>query len=32
MNDWFANHDQLEHNATKAMKMTIKALFQNPGT
>lgn len=32
MNDWFNNQDQLELNATKAIKMTIKALFQNPGT
>ena len=32
MNDWFDNQDQLESNATKAIKMTIKALFQNPGT
>lgn len=31
-NDWFNNQDQLELNATKAIKMTIKALFQNPGT
>lgn len=32
MNDWFNNQDQLELNATKAINMTIKALFQNPGT
>lgn len=32
MNDWFENQEQLESNATKAMKMTISALFQNPGT
>lgn len=32
MNDWFNNQVQLELNATKAIKMTIKALFQNPGT
>jgi hypothetical protein len=32
MNDWFNNQDQLELNATKSIKMTIKALFQNPGT
>lgn len=31
MNDWFFNQPQLERNATKAMKMTISALFQNPG-
>lgn len=31
MNDWFDNQEQLEENATKAMKMTISALFQNPG-
>jgi len=32
MNDWFNNQEQLELNATKAIEMTIKALFQNPGT
>ncbi len=32
MNEWFNNQDQLELNATKAISMTIKALFQNPGT
>lgn len=32
MNDWFINQEQLELNATKAIEMTIKALFQNPGT
>lgn len=32
MNDWFNNQDQLELNATKAIGMTIKALFQNHGT
>lgn len=31
MNDWFVKQDQLELNAAKAIKMTIKALFQNPG-
>lgn len=31
MNDWFENQEQLEKDATKAMKMTISALFQNPG-
>jgi len=31
MNDWFDNQEQLEKNAIKAMKMTISALFQNPG-
>ena len=32
MNDWFDKQNQLELNATKAIKMTIKALFQNSGT
>jgi len=32
MNDWFDKQDELEFNATKAIRMTIKALFQNPGT
>jgi hypothetical protein len=31
MNDWFDNQEQLEKDATRAMKMTISALFQNPG-
>ena len=31
MNAWFDNQDQFQQNATKAIKMTIKALFQNPG-
>jgi hypothetical protein len=31
MNDWFDNQEELEKDATKAMKMTISALFQNPG-
>ena len=31
MNDWFDNQEDLEKNATKAIKMTISALFQNPG-
>lgn len=31
MNDWFNNQEQLEKDAIKAMKMTISALFQNPG-
>lgn len=31
MNDWFDNQEQLEKDAMKAMKMTISALFQNPG-
>ena len=31
MNDWFNNQEQLEKDATKAMRMTISALFQNPG-
>jgi hypothetical protein len=32
MNCFFDNQDQLEKDATKAMKMTIIALFQSPGT
>jgi hypothetical protein len=32
MNDWFDNQEQLKKDATKAMRMTISALFQNPGT
>ena len=32
MNAWFDNQNELEENATKAMTMTIKALFQSPGT
>lgn len=32
MNDWFDNQEQLEKDASIAMKMTISALFQNPGT
>lgn len=32
MNDWFEKHYQFEMDATRAMKMTISALFQNPGT
>ena len=31
MNGWFNNQEQLEKDATKAMRMTISALFQNPG-
>ncbi|MBK8723714.1 MAG: hypothetical protein IPL95_16095 [Saprospiraceae bacterium] len=31
MNNWFKNQEQLEKDATKAMRMTISALFQNPG-
>lgn len=31
MNVWFNNQPQLEADATKAMKMTIGALFQNWG-
>lgn len=31
MNDWFDNQKEFELNATKAIKMTISALFQNPG-
>lgn len=31
MNAWFDNQDRLKQDATKAIKMTIKALFQNPG-
>lgn len=29
MNDWYINQEDLEKNATKAIKMTISALFQN---
>jgi len=31
MNVWFDNQSELEESATKAMKMTVAALFQNPG-
>ena len=31
MNDWFNKQEEMEENATKAIAMTIKALFQNPG-
>ena len=31
MNAWFNNQEQLEKDAIKAMKMTILALFSNPG-
>lgn len=31
MNDWFDNQEKLEKDAKKAIKMTILALFQNPG-
>lgn len=31
LNDWYDNREEMEKNATKAMKMTISALFQNPG-
>ncbi|MCD8032037.1 MAG: hypothetical protein LUF85_14765 [Bacteroides sp.] len=31
MNAHFEKQEELEKNATKAMEMTIKALFQNPG-
>ncbi len=31
-NTWFNNQKELEANATKAIQMTINALFQNPGT
>ena len=31
MNDWYDNKEEMENNATKAIKMTISALFQNPG-
>lgn len=32
INDWFNNQEQLELDATKAILMTIKAIFQSPGT
>jgi|GEM_PF-1975915 len=32
MNAWFNNQKELEADAVIAMQMTIKALFQNPGT
>lgn len=32
MNGWFNNNTAMEADATKAVKMTIKSLFQNPGT
>lgn len=32
MNAWFYNQKQLEEDARKAFKMTVSALFQNPGT
>jgi hypothetical protein len=32
MNAWFDNQSQLEADATKAMRIVIKAFFQNPGT
>ena len=32
INDWYNNQAQLESDATKAITMTIKALFQSPGT
>lgn len=31
MDTWFKNYDQLEEDATKAMLITIKAFFLNPG-
>jgi|SRR5690606_3229459 len=32
MDTWFKNHDQLEADAQKAMLITIKSFFLNPGT
>jgi|SRR5579871_1286382 len=32
MDTWFNNHSQLEADAKKAMLITIKAFFLNPGT
>ncbi|MGH2664836.1 hypothetical protein [Flavobacterium sp.] len=32
INDWYSNQEQLELEATKAILMTIKAIFQSPGT
>lgn len=32
MNTWFNNQAQLEADATKAIKIAIKAFYQNPGT
>jgi len=32
MDTWFENYDQLEKDAKKAMLITIKAFFLNPGT
>jgi hypothetical protein len=32
MNAWFNNQHQLEADATKAIKIVIKAFFQGPGT
>lgn len=32
INDWYNKQAQLESDATKAITMTINALFQNPGT
>jgi hypothetical protein len=31
MNAFYENQEQMEKDATTAMRMTIKALFQNPG-
>lgn len=31
INHWFNHQSQLEEDATKAMKITISTLFQNPG-
>jgi hypothetical protein len=32
MDTWFKNYDQLEADAKKAMQITLKAFFLNPGT
>lgn len=32
MNDWFNNQKEMEADATKAIRLTIHAFFQNPGT
>lgn len=32
MDTWFKNFEQLEEDATKAMMITLKAFFLNPGT
>ena len=32
INNWFDNQEQLEKDASKAMKMTILSFFQSPGS